>query len=163
MLKVRWALCGLLLLSASITVSAQTMPQMDQKLRQTCLEMCHGANLIAQQRLDRNGWTREINKMIGWGAAVPAEDKEPLINYLVMLFNTSRPLPNTAKALPEGRGRDVFQISCMSCHDDGPISMLRLDRAGWTREVDKMIAWGAYVPGSRREDLLSYLTMHFSR
>jgi hypothetical protein len=36
-------------------------------------------------------WGREINKMIGWGAEVPAAEKDAFINYLTTLFNPSRP------------------------------------------------------------------------
>ena len=45
----------------------------------------------------------------------------------------------------------------MSCHDDKPITALKRDRAGWTREVEKMINWGAYVPANRKEELINYL------
>src|SRR5688572_29715031 len=120
MLKVKATVLGLFLLIPSFAAAqaARSMAEMAQKMEQTCLGLCHGASLIAQQRLDRNGWTREIDKMIRWGAVVAAEDKDPLINYLTTLFNTSRPRPNTSKAVPEGRGKDIFQVSCMSCHDD---------------------------------------------
>jgi len=148
--------------SLLVLLLSQNPAQMAQKMEHVCLT-CHGMNLIAQQRLDRNGWTREMDKMVRWGAVVAAEDREPLINYLTTLFNTSRPRPNTSKVVPEGRGKDVFQVSCMSCHDDKPIAALRLDRAGWTRAVDKMINWGAYVPTTRKEELIDYLMMHFAR
>ena len=152
-----------LILALMFPAIAPAQANMTQKLEQSCLGACHGANLIAQQRLDRNGWTREMDKMIRWGAVVAAEDKEPLINYLTNLFNSSRPRPNTSNTVPEGKGKDVFQISCMSCHDDRVIAALRLDRAGWTREVDKMINWGAYVPTNRKEELIEYLMTHFGR
>lgn len=156
------SLCALII-ALVLPAAASAQANMAQKLEQTCIGACHGANLIAQQRLDRNGWTREIDKMIRWGAAVAPEDKDSLINYLTGLFNTSRPRPNTSKTVPEGKGRDIFQVSCMSCHDDRTIGALRLDRAGWTREVDKMINWGAFVPPSRKDELIEYLMMHFGR
>jgi hypothetical protein len=57
---------------------------------------------------------------------------------------------------------EVFQISRMSCHDDKPIAALKRDRAGWTREVEKMMNWGAYVPANRKEEHIEYLTTAFS-
>lgn len=134
-----------------------------QKMEAICAGYCHGPSLIAQQRLDRNGWTREVDKMIRWGANLSDADKEALIDYLTRTFNASRPRPNTSKVVPDGPGKDVFQTSCMSCHDDKPIATLKLDRAGWTREVDKMIHWGAYVPTSRKQELIEYLLTHFSK
>lgn len=134
-----------------------------EKLDRYCLGMCHSATLIAQQRLDRAGWTREVDKMIRWGASVPASDKEALIDYLAQAFHSSRPLPNTAKSLPEGKGADIARTACLGCHDDTSIVKERLDRAGWAREVEEMIRWGAYVPASRKDELIDYLFSNFSK
>jgi hypothetical protein len=153
------------MLKASLVIAllAQgTGSQMAQRMEAACTGYCHGPSLIAQQRLDRDGWTREVEKMMRWGADVAPAEKDALINYLTMLFNSSRPRPNTSKMVPEGKGKDVFQISCMSCHDDKPVTSLKRDRAGWTREVEKMINWGAYVPANRKEELIEYLITAFS-
>jgi len=123
-----------------------------------CTQACHGPSLIAQQRLDASGWTRELNKMIGWGAAIADADKESLIAYLARTFNNNRPRPASSKAMPEGKGMDVFRVSCLNCHDDKPVRALKTDRVGWTRLLERMIAWGAYVPPQRKEDLLDYLS-----
>lgn len=143
----------------------QGTPQADmaKKMEMTCTGYCHGPNLIAQQRLDRNGWTREVNKMVSWGAQVAEADKEALILYLTRTFNNNRPRPYTSKSVPPGKGSDIFQISCLSCHDDKPIAAQQRDRAGWTRQVDRMINWGAYVPTSRKDELIEYLLTSFSK
>lgn len=148
-----------------IPLLLQAAPQADmaKKMEATCTGYCHGPNLIAQQRLDRNGWTREVTKMINWGAQVPDADRDALIIYLTRMFNNNRPRPYTSKAVPPGKAADVFQISCLSCHDDKPIAAQKLDRAGWTRQVDRMINWGAYVPTTRKDDLIEYLLTNFSR
>jgi hypothetical protein len=128
-----------------------------------CTASCHGSSIIAQQRLDREGWRREIEKMIGWGAEVPAAEKDAFINYLAASFNSSRPRPNSGKTIPEGRGSEVFQTSCLNCHDDKTISALKRDRATWAREVEKMMNWGAYVPAARKDELIDYLTNAFNQ
>jgi hypothetical protein len=43
---------------------------------------CHQRDLIAQQRLARAGWVREVGKMIRWGAPVTEAEKTVLIDYL---------------------------------------------------------------------------------
>jgi len=48
---------------------------------QRCL-VCHGSDIVEQQRLARGGWTREVDKMNRWGAGVNESDKEPLVTYL---------------------------------------------------------------------------------
>jgi hypothetical protein len=52
---------------------------------QACLN-CHSASMTVQQRLTLQQWTGSVDKMIRWGAAVPAEKKEELIAYLAANF-----------------------------------------------------------------------------
>jgi DMSO/TMAO reductase YedYZ molybdopterin-dependent catalytic subunit len=47
---------------------------------------CHEDDVVRQQRLTRAQWDAEINKMTGWGAVVPAEDRAALLDYLVTAF-----------------------------------------------------------------------------
>jgi hypothetical protein len=161
MLKIELSILGLMLTIPVIASAQAAAPTTVAQRAEACAGACHGPSLIAQQRLDRAGWTREVDKMIGWGARV-AEDKDAFINYFTTMFNSSRPRPNTSKVLPEGAAKDVFQVVCMGCHDERPIA-LKLDRAGWNREVDKMIRWGAYVPTNRKEDLIEYLMTSLSK
>lgn len=129
----------------------------------SCTGVCHGPGLIAQQRLDRAGWTREVDKMIRWGASVPAAEKDGLIHYLAQTFHSSRPLPNSARFLPEGQGVDLARTACLGCHDDQLLIQQRLDRSGWAEQVEKMIQWGAFVPAARKDELLDYLSAHFAK
>lgn len=150
------------LLLALFVVPVAVNAQPAERMEASCTA-CHNLSVIAQQRLDRGGWTREVDKMIRWGAQVPPAERDGLIDYFTSLFNPSRARPNTAKTLPEGKGKDVIQTSCMSCHDDTPMAAQKLDRAGWVREIDKMIRWGALVPDARKEDVLEYLLTNFPR
>jgi hypothetical protein len=161
MLRVKLSILGLMLAIPGIASAQAAATTTVAQRAEACAGPCHGPSIIAQQRLDRAGWTREVDKMIGWGASVGG-DKDAFINYFTAMFNSSRPRPNTSKVLPEGRAKDVFQVTCMGCHDDRPIA-LKLDRAGWTREIDKMMRWGAYIPANRKDDLIEYLMNSFSK
>jgi len=44
--------------------------------------VCHDDDLAAQQRLTREGWGREVDKMIRWGARVTPEERSPLVEFL---------------------------------------------------------------------------------
>jgi len=127
-----------------------------------CL-ICHGAEPILQQRLPRDKWVGEVDKMIRWGAEVPADSKDKLVDYLARNF-TYHPIvaPRMPAALPDGEGKEVLDQSCLSCHGGEPISQQRLSRAQWTAEVDKMIRWGAEVPPDQKTRLLDYLAKNFS-
>ncbi len=63
---------------------------MQQKAATACGE-CHDTGIIVQQRLDKNAWTKEVDKMIKWGAVVSAEDRQPLIDYFAANFGPDKP------------------------------------------------------------------------
>jgi DMSO/TMAO reductase YedYZ molybdopterin-dependent catalytic subunit len=44
---------------------------------------CHATDLIDAQRLDAEGWDRELAKMQGWGAQLSPEEHQLLVNHLV--------------------------------------------------------------------------------
>ena len=53
--------------------------------KKACLA-CHGADMIEQQKLTPAGWTRSVEKMMRWGAAVSDAEKQPLVDYLASKF-----------------------------------------------------------------------------
>src|SRR5262245_29204233 len=63
--------------------------------------------------------------------------------------------------LPQRIGVEVARDSCLSCHEPCLIVSQRLSRQGWTREVDKMIRWGATVAEAEKAALIDYLAGHF--
>jgi hypothetical protein len=71
---------------------------MQQKAATACLE-CHEARIIVQQRLSKAVWTKEVDKMVKWGAIVDANDRDALIDYLSGNFSPAQPeysAPRTA-------------------------------------------------------------------
>lgn len=63
---------------------------LQQKAASACLE-CHEASIILQQRLSKPAWTREVDKMVRWGALVDANDRDALIDYLSTNFSPDQP------------------------------------------------------------------------
>src|ERR1700726_3216153 len=63
---------------------------MQSKATTACLE-CHEARIILQQRLSKGAWTKEVDKMIKWGAVVDPNDHDALIDYLSTNFSPDRP------------------------------------------------------------------------
>jgi DMSO/TMAO reductase YedYZ molybdopterin-dependent catalytic subunit len=49
--------------------------------QQTCL-VCHDADVIWQQRLTRDQWNRELDKMQRWGARLSPEDRDRFLDFL---------------------------------------------------------------------------------
>ncbi len=63
---------------------------MTAKATTSCLE-CHEARIILQQRLSKANWTKEVDKMMKWGAVVDAGDRDALIDYLSTNFSPDKP------------------------------------------------------------------------
>jgi hypothetical protein len=66
--------------------SAELPPgPMQAKATTTCTE-CHDARIILQQRLGKAAWTKEVDKMVKWGAVVDPADRDALIDYFASNF-----------------------------------------------------------------------------
>ncbi|HST09841.1 MAG TPA: hypothetical protein VLL05_05665 [Terriglobales bacterium] len=63
---------------------------MQQKATTACTE-CHEARIIVQQRLSKAAWTKEVDKMVKWGALVEPQDKDLLVDYLSTNFPMDKP------------------------------------------------------------------------
>ena len=73
---------------------------MHAKATTSCLE-CHEARIILQQRLSKAAWTKEVDKMVKWGAVVDAADRDALIDYLSANFSTDQPAYEPPRTSPE--------------------------------------------------------------
>jgi hypothetical protein len=63
---------------------------MQAKATTSCLE-CHEGRIILQQRLSKTAWTKEVDKMMKWGAVVEAADHDALVEYLSTNFSPDKP------------------------------------------------------------------------
>lgn len=126
---------------------------------------CHEADLIVQQRLARPGWVRELEKMQRWGAVLSDAEQNRAADYLATHFGPGRRAAAAgAVASADGvldAGRATLERRCLGCHERDLIEQQRLDRAGWGRELDKMVRWGATVPAAERDALTTYLVSRF--
>ena len=72
------------------------------------------------------------------------------------------PPPAAAQTeLPPDADASLVRQKCLLCHDADLITQQRLNEAGWSRELDKMIRWGASLTDDERSRLLSYVVRHF--
>lgn len=66
-----------------------------------------------------------------------------------------------AVLLPAGPIQEKATAACTSCHDARIIVQQRLGQAAWTREMDKMIKWGAQVDPKDHDALIDYFNSNF--
>jgi hypothetical protein len=70
-----------------------------EKVTNACTE-CHDARIVMQQRLSKEAWTKEVDKMIKWGALVQTGDREAFIDYLSMNFPADKAADAEARVVP---------------------------------------------------------------
>jgi len=84
----------LLCLNAAVVGHAQSLDlpagRIQAKVQTACTE-CHDASIIRQQRLSEKSWTKEVDKMIKWGALVDPADRTAFIKYLSESFPPDKP------------------------------------------------------------------------
>lgn len=156
---------GRSLLAPPVTAKLQDLPEGKgvKIVRDKCL-ICHEADLIVQQRLSQAGWVREVEKMIRWGAMMNEAEKEAVVNYLTTHFGLPPLSQSTAapsESSPGEPGREIFKNKCLLCHEADLTQQQRLSRAGWMREVEKMIRWGAPVTEAEKEPLVDHLFKNY--
>lgn len=147
------------LVAVSTTIIGQELPAgPGRDLVTTRCGSCHEPDLITQQRLTRAGWGRSLDKMVRWGATVEAGEREPMLDYLSAHF---APKPAVSHLVATAGSEAIYKRACLTCHEDDLIESQRLSRAGWVREVDKMIRWGATVAPTDKDALVDYLAARY--
>ena len=79
----------------------------------------------------------------------------------VIAFEWTEPESGRSGGLPSGSIQSKVQTACTECHDAGIILQQRLSKKAWTKEVDKMIKWGAVVDPKDRDAFINYLGVNF--
>jgi hypothetical protein len=95
----------LVAVTLAVWAQAPDLPSgpLQARARTACLE-CHDAGIIVQQRLSRAAWTKEVDKMRGWGALVAPEDREAFIDYFAANFGVDKPPAAPDYGLPVRQG-----------------------------------------------------------
>ncbi len=81
LVSIGWAQSG--------SVPALPAGSMQAKATTACTE-CHETRIILQQRLSKAVWTKEVDKMVKWGAVVNPQDRDTLIDYFSANFGVDQ-------------------------------------------------------------------------
>jgi hypothetical protein len=68
---------------------------------------------------------------------------------------------NSNGRLPAGPAKEKAEAACLTCHEARIILQQRLSKPAWTKEVDKMMKWGAEVDPKDRDALIDYFSANF--
>jgi len=111
--RLRAIILTLALCSAAIALAGESSPNandplpagpMQEKAAGAC-STCHDARIIVQQRLSKPAWTKEIDKMMKWGAEVDAKDRDGLIEYFSANFGPDQPPYAAARSASESKSQ----------------------------------------------------------
>ena len=74
------------------------------KVSAACAE-CHESRIIVQQRLSKPAWTKEVDKMIRWGALVDPADHDAFVDYLSANFPADKTPYVAPRTAPQKSGK----------------------------------------------------------
>ena len=83
---------------------------------------------------------------------------------LIVCFLISSLVPlASAQDLPEGKGKDVVDQICSSCHGPDLITSRRASKEEWNDIVGDMISRGASATSEQIQTIKDYLTKYFGQ
>ena len=89
---------------------------------------------------------------------IPSNARNLLFAFLLCLAPFARA---QSPELPAGPMQAKVTTACTECHESRIILQQRLSKGAWTKEVDKMIKWGAVVDPADRDSFIDYLSINF--
>lgn len=87
---MKTAALALVLTAAASAADPATLERGRKEETRACIA-CHSLRLVHSQRLSRATWTKEVDKMAGWGSKLT--DRDALIEYLVANYGDDKPAP----------------------------------------------------------------------
>ena len=96
----------LVLLAGFVRAQSDELPAapIRAKVTPACAE-CHESRIIVQQRLGKPTWTKEVDKMIRWGALVDPADRDAFIDYLSANFPADKTAHVAPRTAPQKSGK----------------------------------------------------------
>jgi cytochrome c1 len=79
------------LLAGAALAADQAMLERGKKEETRDCTPCHSLRLVHSQRLSKATWSKELDKMSGWGTKI--QDREALLEYLAAQFGDDKPAP----------------------------------------------------------------------
>jgi len=123
----------------------------------------------------RNGYSNNVLRHLsGFGGTISGAELPALVEYALgetirkaEIQGTSVPTPSNdkdgMKEDPEVAGARILNSACTTCHDLGPVTGRREDRASWQGIVEGMVGYGANVKDAEISVLVDYLFKHYGK
>jgi len=151
-----------ILVAAGAFAAVQELPEGDgKKLIQDRCGACHGLDLITSgPKLDRDGWKKMVEKMVGYGATMDDKETGVAADYLAKNFGP-KGSAESSSAEDEKTAKKYMEGICSSCHDAGLITGAQASREGWVEIVQRMNGKGAGLSEKDVQLLVDYLFKNY--
>src|ERR1700761_7465290 len=118
--------------------------------------MCNGAEANPFSRRTTDGAAR-----VRTPRRISRDAAKAYMAILISCGTASAQAVSSAAQLPPGRGRELVTRACSSCHSTARVIQHRDTVAGWTDEVDSMIARGAILSAPEESTVAAYLAQNY--
>jgi mono/diheme cytochrome c family protein len=150
------ALALMTVLAGALLLGAQLPDGTGKPLVAERCAVCHEPDIVASQRMDRDGWARVLETMIGRGAQLDERERNTVLDYLAKNFGPP-PAPSTTDSSVERTARRFIDGICSSCHAADLIAATQATKDGWLEIVQKMNNKGAGMSEADVDLLADYL------
>ena len=112
---------------------------------------CHSLAEVTKFKgfYNRDQWADVVRTMRAYGAQLKDDEVPPLVDYLFKTYGKVE--------TPAVDGKKLLESSCSGCHDLSLVTGLKLSKAEWQDQVDRMIGKGAPVEDAQIPALVDYL------
>jgi len=124
---------------------------------------CHNIQPLFVYSGDDRQWEILVHEMVAFGAQVSPRERDTIMAYLKKSFSSQRHGSGVgATPMPPGKGLEVLQSSCVSCHGMPLIANKRADSAQWQAILRRHTAEERVkLSAGQLQLLLAYLEENF--
>ncbi len=124
---------------------------------------CHSIKPLFVYSGDDRQWEVVVHEMVAFGAQVSPRERDTIMSYLKKSFSSQRHGSGAGAApMPAGKGLEVLQASCVSCHGMPLIANKRADSAEWQAILRRHTAQERVkLSAEQLQLLLAYLEANF--
>lgn len=124
---------------------------------------CHTIKPLFVYSGDDRQWEILVHEMVAFGAQVSPRERDTMMSYLKKSFSSQRHGSGVGAApMPAGKGLEVLQSSCVSCHGMPLIANKRADAAEWQAILRRHTAQERVkLSAEQLQSVLAYLGASF--
>ena len=115
---------------------------------------CHDLTGIEPGLYPESDWQETVNRMMGYGLALSAEQVETIVSYL---GSSGAAQGATDAAFDEAAAETLVNARCTTCHDLSAVERGQYPPDEWRETVNRMLGYGLTLSAEEFETVITYL------